>query len=75
MRCTPELFIASWVDLRPNSPTFKNLVAALLKAEKRNMVYVPEVCGHGFLSSKGAPEVFTRCRTKLSLVKAYAECN
>jgi len=38
------------VDLRPGSPAFKNWIAIVLTAEKRNMVYVPEGCAHGFLT-------------------------
>ena len=38
------------LDLRPQSPTFKDWFAVVLTAEKRNMIYVPEGCAHGFLT-------------------------
>ena len=36
------------VDLRPQSPTFKEWIAVVLTAINRHMVYVPEGCAHGF---------------------------
>jgi dTDP-4-dehydrorhamnose 3,5-epimerase len=46
------------VDLRPDSPTFKDWIAVVLTATERNMVYVPEGCGHGFLTLEDETEVF-----------------
>ncbi len=46
------------LDLRPQSPTFKKWVAAVLTARDRNMVYVPEGCAHGFLTLEDNSEVF-----------------
>jgi dTDP-4-dehydrorhamnose 3,5-epimerase len=45
------------VDLRPRSRTFKNCVSAVLTAEHRNMLYVPEGCAHGFLTLEDETEV------------------
>jgi dTDP-4-dehydrorhamnose 3,5-epimerase len=45
------------VDLRPQSPTFKDWIAVVLTAEKRNMLYVPEGCAHGFLTLEDDSEV------------------
>ncbi len=38
------------VDLRPDSPAFKQWVACELTADKANQLYVPEGCAHGFLT-------------------------
>jgi dTDP-4-dehydrorhamnose 3,5-epimerase len=44
------------VDLRSNSPTFKQTFSVILSAEKSNMLWVPEGFLHGFsvLSEEGA---------------------
>lgn len=38
------------VDIRPNSPTFKQWLSIELSAEKKNMLWVPTGFAHGFLS-------------------------
>jgi dTDP-4-dehydrorhamnose 3,5-epimerase len=38
------------VDLRPDSPTFRQWVAEELSAENRRMLYIPEGCAHGYLT-------------------------
>lgn len=58
MRCTRGSIYDVVLDLRPQSPTFKDWIAVVLTAEKRNMVYVPEGCGHGFLTLEDGIEVF-----------------
>ncbi len=58
IRCTRGSIFDVVIDLRPQSPRFKNYVATVLAAEKRNMVYVPEGCAHGFLTLEGGTEVF-----------------
>jgi len=58
VRCTTGSIYDVVVDLRPQSPMFKNWVAVVLTAEKRNMVYVPEGCAHGFVTLENATEVF-----------------
>lgn len=45
------------LDLRPQSPTFKNWIAVVLTSEKRNTIYVPEGCAHGFLTLEKDSEV------------------
>ena len=45
------------LDLRPQSPTFKEWIAHLT-AENRNMAYAPEGCAHGFLTLADDTEVF-----------------
>jgi len=58
VRCTSGSIYDVVVDLRPDSPTFKDWTAVVLTAEKRNMLYVPEGCGHGFLTLEDNTEVF-----------------
>jgi dTDP-4-dehydrorhamnose 3,5-epimerase len=58
VRCTAGSIYDVVVDLRSESPTFKDWVAIGLTAEKRNMVYVPEGCAHGFLTLEERSEVF-----------------
>lgn len=58
VRCTRGSIFDVIIDLRPHSPKFKDHVAIVLTADKRNMVYVPEGCAHGFLTLEDASEVF-----------------
>jgi dTDP-4-dehydrorhamnose 3,5-epimerase len=58
VRCTKGAIYDVVVDLRPQSPTFKDWIAVVLTAEKRNMLYVPESCAHGFLTLEDETEVF-----------------
>ena len=58
VRCTTGAIYDVVVDLRPQSPTFKNWIAAVLTAANRHMLYVPEGCGHGFLTLEDETEVF-----------------
>jgi len=58
IRCTRGSIFDVVIDLRPQSPKFKNYFAVALTAEKHNMVYVPEGCAHGFLTLEERTEVF-----------------
>lgn len=58
IRCTRGAIYDVVLDLRVKSPTFKEWIALFLTAEARNMVYVPEGCGHGFLTLQDGSEVF-----------------
>ncbi len=58
IRCTKGAIYDVAVDLRPSSPTYKQWVAQTLTAENRTMLYVPEGCGHGFLTLEDESEVF-----------------
>jgi len=58
VRCTQGAIHDVVVDLRPQSPTFKGWVAAVLTAGNRHMMYVPEGCAHGFLTLADDTEVF-----------------
>jgi dTDP-4-dehydrorhamnose 3,5-epimerase len=58
VRCTKGAIYDVAVDLRPDSPTFKDWTAVLLTPANRSMVYVPEGCGHGFLTLEDDTEIF-----------------
>jgi dTDP-4-dehydrorhamnose 3,5-epimerase len=57
IRCTRGAIYDVIVDLRRESPTFKQWVSVVLTAERRNMAYVPEDCAHGFLTLEDDTEV------------------
>ena len=46
------------IDLRPNSPTCSQWLAAELSSENNNMIYVPEGFAHGFQTLKDDTVVF-----------------
>jgi len=58
VRCTQGAIYDVAVDLRPRSSTFRRWVAAILTAEDRQMLYIPEGCAHGFLTLMDNTEVF-----------------
>jgi dTDP-4-dehydrorhamnose 3,5-epimerase len=58
VRCTRGAIYDVVVDLRPQSPTFKDWIAVVLTATNRRMVYVPEGCAHGFLTLEDETEIF-----------------
>jgi dTDP-4-dehydrorhamnose 3,5-epimerase len=58
VRCTQGAIYDVIVDLRPESSTYKQWIGAMLTAENRRMLYVPEGCGHGFLTLEDETEVF-----------------
>jgi dTDP-4-dehydrorhamnose 3,5-epimerase len=58
VRCTRGAIYDVVLDLRPQSPMFKEWVAVVLTPDKRNMVFVPEGCAHGFLTLEDDAEVF-----------------
>jgi dTDP-4-dehydrorhamnose 3,5-epimerase len=58
VRCTQGSIYDVVVDLRPQSPTYRQWIGATLTAQNRQMLYVPEGCGHGFLTLEDATEVF-----------------
>jgi dTDP-4-dehydrorhamnose 3,5-epimerase len=57
VRCTRGSIYDVLIDLRPDSPTFREWIAVVLHAETRNMVYVPEGFAHGFLTLEDNAEV------------------
>ena len=58
VRCTRGAIYDVILDLRPDSPTFKQWFAATLTAENRTMLYVPEGFAHGFQTLEDDTEVF-----------------
>jgi dTDP-4-dehydrorhamnose 3,5-epimerase len=58
VRCTKGGIYDVVVDLRPYSATYRDWVALVLTATNRRAVYVPEGCGHGFLTLEDETEVF-----------------
>ncbi len=58
IRCTRGAVYDVVLDLRPQSPKFKDCIGVVLTAEKRNMIYGPEGCAHGFLTLEVGTEVF-----------------
>lgn len=58
VRCTQGSIHDIVLDLRSQSPTFKQWISVVLRAAQHNMVYVPEGCAHGFLTLEDKSEVF-----------------
>lgn len=58
VRCTRGAIYDVTVDLRPESPTYRNWASLVLTAENRRAVYIPEGCAHGFLTLEDETEVF-----------------
>jgi dTDP-4-dehydrorhamnose 3,5-epimerase len=58
VRCIQGAIYDVVVDLRTQSPTFKNWIGVTLTSANRNMIYIPEGCAHGFLTLEDESEVF-----------------
>ncbi len=58
VRCTAGALYDVILDLRPESPTFRQWVAAELSADNRRMVYIPAGMAHGFQTLADGTEVF-----------------
>lgn len=58
VRCTRGRVYDVAVDIRPDSPTYGQWVAAELTAENRRMIYIPGDCAHGFQTLEDDSEVF-----------------
>ena len=57
VRCTRGAVYDVALDLRRGSPSYKKWVGVELTSEKRNMLYIPEGCAHGFLTLEDDTEV------------------
>ena len=57
VRCIRGAVFDVVVDLRPESPTYLAWMGVELTADRRNMVYVPEGCAHGYLTLEDESEV------------------
>jgi dTDP-4-dehydrorhamnose 3,5-epimerase len=58
VRCTRGSIYDVILDLRSESPTFKQWVAAELTADNHQMFYIPPGCAHGFQTLVNDTEVF-----------------
>ncbi len=58
VRCTQGAIYDVVIDLRPESPTFKQHVGEALTAAEHKMLYVPEGFAHGFQTLEDNSEVF-----------------
>jgi dTDP-4-dehydrorhamnose 3,5-epimerase len=58
VRCTKGGIFDVVLDLRPDSPAFRDWVGVVLNESNRHMIYVPEGCAHGFLTLEDDTEVF-----------------
>jgi dTDP-4-dehydrorhamnose 3,5-epimerase len=58
VRCTRGSIYDAIIDLRPESPTFKEHTGITLSAENHKMFYVPERFAHGFITLEDHTEVF-----------------
>lgn len=57
VRCTMGSIYDVIIDLRPDSPTFKQWQSVELTAENRRALYIPEDFGHGFQTLTDYSEV------------------
>jgi dTDP-4-dehydrorhamnose 3,5-epimerase len=58
VRCTMGVIYDVIIDLRPDSPTFKQWFSVELSAESRRTLYIPEGFAHGFQTLMDNTEVF-----------------
>ena len=58
VRCTAGAIHDIIIDIRPESPTYKQWLGVNLSAENRTMLYVPEGFAHGYMTLVDATEVF-----------------
>jgi len=58
VRCTAGSIYDVIIDLRQDSPTFKQYFAVELSADNRKMLFIPEGFAHGFQTLRDDTEVF-----------------
>ena len=58
IRCTAGSIYDLIIDIRPDSPTYKQHFGVVLTPLNRSMLYVPEGFAHGFLTLENNTEVF-----------------
>lgn len=58
VRCSRGRIYDVALDLRPDSPSFRQWFAVELGADNQRMVYVPEGCAHGFQTLTDDAEVY-----------------
>jgi dTDP-4-dehydrorhamnose 3,5-epimerase len=57
VRCTKGAMFDAAIDLRPESPTFKQWFGMELSADNHRALYIPAGCAHGFLTLQPDTEV------------------
>ena len=57
-RCTMGRLYDVMIDLRPDSPTFRQWVGVELTAENRRMLYISEGFAHGYQTLEDNTEIF-----------------
>jgi dTDP-4-dehydrorhamnose 3,5-epimerase len=58
VRCTRGAIFDVLIDLRPESPTYRQWFAQELTQHNSLMLYIPEGCAHGFQTLQDETEVF-----------------
>ena len=58
VRCTSGSIYDVAIDMRNESPTYREWVGLVLSAKERNMLYIPEGFAHGFLTLEDNTEIF-----------------
>ena len=58
VRCTRGAIFDAMIDLRPESPTFREWVGVELTPQNRLMLYIPEGFAHGFQTLVDETEVY-----------------
>jgi len=58
VRCTKGAIFDVVLDLRPKSPTYGNWYGTELSAENGRMLYLPELCAHGYQTLEDDTEMY-----------------
>jgi len=58
VRCTKGAIVDVIIDVRPDSPTYKQHFSIELNADNHRMLYIPEGFAHGFQTLEDNTEVF-----------------
>lgn len=58
VRCTKGSIYDVVLDLRQESKAYRRWIGVVLSADKRNALYVPKGCAHGFLTLEDDTEIF-----------------
>lgn len=58
VRCTKGSIYDVVLDLRQESQAYRRWIGVVLSADKRNALYVPKGCAHGFLTLEDDTEIF-----------------
>ena len=67
VRCPRGKIFDVAVDIRPNSPTFKKWVGAILSEENKQMLFIPEGFAHGFVVLSDEAELLYKASNEFDL--------